>query len=55
MIEIRKEYEERVNKGEKNIKLRGRRIIKVSDNPDSESDGEAVLSTSLSQAMLNPF
>ena len=39
----------------KNIKLRGRRIVKVRDNPDSESDGEAVLSTSLSQAMLNPF
>ena len=35
--------------------MRGRRIIKVSDHPDSESDGEAVLSTSLSQAMLNPF
>ena len=39
----------------KTIKLRGRRIEKVHDNPDSVSDGEAALSTSLSQAMLNPF
>ena len=39
----------------KKNKLRERRIVKVRNNPDSDSDGEAALSTSLSQAMLNPF
>ena len=32
-IEIMKEFEERVNNGEKNIKLRGRRIVKYKGHP----------------------
>lgn len=53
---IRKEFDERVKNGEKNIKLRGRRIIKVRDNSESDSEeGEGHLSTSLTLAMSKPF
>ena len=51
---VRKEYEDRVSKGEKNIKLKGRRIIKVNDS-GSDSDGEGQLSSSLTQALSEPF
>ena len=53
--DIRKEFEERVSKGEKNIKLRGRRIIKVKESSESDSEGEDHLSSSLSHAMTGPF
>ena len=53
--DIRKEFEERVSKGEKNIKLRGRRIIKVKESSESDSEGEDHLSASLSHAMTGPF
>ena len=46
--EIKKEFDERVKNGEKNIKLRGRRTIKVRDNSVSDTEeGEGYLSTFL--------
>ena len=53
--DIRKEFEERVSKGEKNIKLRGRRIIKFKKSSESDSEGEDHLSSPLSHAMTSPF
>ena len=53
---IKKEFDERVKNGEKNIKLRGRRIIKVRNNSVSDTDEvEGHLSTSLTHAVTEPF
>ena len=44
-----------MNNGEKNIKLRGRRIIKVKESSESDSEGGCHLGFSLSHAMTGLF
>ena len=46
--EVKKEFDERVKNGEKNIKLRGRRIIKFRNNSVSDTEeGEGPLSCTI--------
>ena len=52
---MREATRKRISKGEKNINLRGRRIIKVKESSKSDSEGQDHLSSSLSHAMTGPF